>query len=144
MKLAMRLTLIGVPLLALAGFFAKSRANFAALAASGFREKSGESVQEFFANCIQRGSLPTQISKCMPKGASLDRFVAPTSDGDSLLLERYTYHAWGIGSWPVQIYYERGGGVNDFYAQDEWPSLYGARPVSGVEADQWRLASKAP
>ena len=140
MKAKTRLVLLfGVPLLVLAVLVAKHVADSAALASTGFREDAGASVQESFTACIRSGAVPAQVARCMPAGASVDRFVAPTSDGDSVLLERYTYHAWGVGRWPVQIYYIRGGGVFDFYAQDEWPSLSGTRSIGAAEAERWQL-----
>jgi hypothetical protein len=139
-----RVVLIALPVLVLATLVTRHLANSAALGATGFSDDDYVSVQLFFDHCIRLHALPTEVAKCMPPAATVDRFVAPTSNGDSLLLERYTYHAWGIGRWPVQIYYDRGGGVNDFYAQDQWPSVHRARPVSAAEAERWRTSVPRP
>ena len=136
MKAKTRLALALVALVVLAALL-KIAANSAALSATGFRRDRGESVQEYFDTCIRRGAQPQQVAQCMPKGASVDRFISRTVDNDSVLLERYTYRAYAIGSWPVQIYYDRGGGVVDSYAQDSWPSINKARPVNASEAYQW-------
>lgn len=129
---------LGLAVAGLALIMAKGAADASALAAAGFLKHSGLSPQAYFSSCIRAGVKPRDVARCTPPGASIDRFVSPISgSGDSVLLERYTYHAWSVGRWPVQIYYIRGGGVDDYYAQDSWPSLSGARPVTAAEAERW-------
>jgi hypothetical protein len=82
------------------------------------------------------------VASRMPAPARIERYIAPLSGGpDSALLERYVYHR-GPGSWLVYVYYRRGGGVMDVYAQDV-PSLSGTRRVSEAEAERWRLWPQA-
>src|SRR5512132_2178258 len=111
--------------------WAKDRADIAALAAAGYRPGRDGPPQAYFTRCAREGAPPAVVARCMPAGASLERYVAPFGGGpDSALLERYVYHAAGpFGRWPVFVYYRRGGGVWDVYAQDAWPGLAGARPV---------------
>jgi hypothetical protein len=125
-----------LPLLAVGTCYAGARLDAAALSRAGYRSASG-SPTEFFAARATEGLTPAEVARRMPAPAQVERYVAPTSDGDSTLLERYIYR-FGPGSWPVYIYYRRGGGVVDVYAQDV-PSMAGTRRVSATEAEQWRL-----
>jgi hypothetical protein len=113
-----------------------------ALAAAGYRAERDGYVQTFFAARAPLGATPAQVAAAMPRPAVVERYVAPTSGGpDSTLLERFIYRR-GLGSWPVHVYYVRGGGVVDVYAQDGWPSLRGARRVTAAEAEGWRAGAR--
>ena len=128
-------------LLVVGACFAKHAADKAALRAAGYRSSS-ESETEFFATRARPGLTPAQVARALRPPSRVERFISPVSGGDSVLLERYVYTR-GIGSWPVYIYYTRGGGVNDVYAQDV-PSTNGSRSVSADEAEEWRVGVAGP
>jgi hypothetical protein len=129
------LVIAAVPILAAGAWYTKTRLDEAALASSGYTPKRG-SPTEYFAARASEGLTPSAVARRMPPPARIERYVAPLSGGpDSALLERYVYRR-GAGSWPVYVYYRRGGGVMDVYAQDV-PSLAGARTVSASEAARW-------
>jgi hypothetical protein len=129
-----------LPVLAVGTCYAGSRLDAVALARAGYTSGSG-SPTEFFGARATEGLTPAQVAQRMPTPAEVERYVAPTSNGDSTLLERYIYR-FGPGSWPVYIYYRRGGGVVDVYAQDV-PSMAGTRRVSAAEAEQWRRGPRS-
>src|SRR5215211_1269761 len=106
-----------LPLLAGGACYAKARLDEAALASSGYTPGRG-SPTAYFAAHASEGLIPAAVARRMPPPTRIERYVAPLSGGpDSALLERYVYR-FGVGSWPVYIYYRRGGGVVDVYAQD--------------------------
>ena len=132
-----RLLFAGLSLLVGGAFCAKIRLDAAALASAGYAPERG-SPAEYFAALASEGLTPAEVARRMPPPSQVERYVAPLAGGpDSALLERFVYR-FGPGSFPVYIYYRRGGGVIDVYAQDV-PSLAGARRVGGSEAEQWRL-----
>jgi hypothetical protein len=141
--MASRRTLLvtALPLALMGGCYAKARLDAAALASTGYASGGG-SPEEYFSARASDGLTPAAVAGRMPAPAYIERYVAPLSGGqDSALLERYVYRS-GPGSWPVYVYYRRGGGVMDVYAQDV-PSLSGARRVTEPEAERWRLWPQA-
>jgi hypothetical protein len=115
--------------------YSKTCLDNAALASSGYSSRMG-SPTDYFASRALDGLTPVAVSSRMPVPARIERYIATLSGGpDSALLERYVYRRW-LGTWPVYIYYRRGGGVMDVYAQDV-PSLNGTRSVSEDEAKRW-------
>ena len=119
------------------GFWAKGRADEVALRSTGFDVNRDTFPQAFFAARVRQGLAPSEVAQRMPRGATIEHYVAPVSGSpDSVLLERYLYRR-GVGSWPVYVYYNRGKGVSDLFAQDQWPSLIGARRISSSEAERW-------
>lgn len=135
------LILAALPLALMSACYAKARLDSAALTSAGYSSGFG-SPTAFFAARASDGLTPAAVARRMPVPARMERYIAPLSGGpDSVLLERYVYRR-GPGSWPVYVYYRRGGGVMDVYAQDV-PSLSGTRRVSASEAERWRLWPQA-
>jgi hypothetical protein len=131
------LVFAGLSLLAGGAYCAKVRLDAAALTSAGYAPERG-SPDEYFAALASEGLTPAEVARRMPPPFQVERYVAPFAGGpDSALLERFVYR-FGPGSWPVYIYYRKGGGVTEVYAQDV-PSLAGARRVSASEAERWRL-----
>ncbi len=115
-----------------------------ALARAGYREDRAGAPQAYFAARARPGSVPAAVAAAMPRPAAIERYITPVTGGsDSMLVERYVYRA-GLGTWPVDVYYVRGGGVVGLYAQDQRPSLRGARPVTAADAERWRVGPGAP
>jgi len=121
--------------------YTKARLDDAALARAGYTPERG-SPEDYFAARAKEGLTPAAVARRMPPPTQVERYVVPLAGGpDSALLERYIYR-FGPGSFPVYIYYRRGGGVMDLYAHDV-PGLGGARRISAAEAEQWRLWPQA-
>jgi hypothetical protein len=132
-RLRPTLLIAALPVLVLGGAWGKGRADEAALAASGFDAARDTYPQAFFQARAADGLPPAAVARRMPPGATVERYLVR----EGYLLERYVYRR-GVGRWPVHIYYPRGGGVVDVYAQDQWPGLDGARRVTAAEAERWR------
>ena len=132
------LGIAAVAVLLIGGWLAKAQADAAAfdaaLAAAGCGAARAVAC---FSERARAGLTPAEVARALPAPARIERYVAPVGGGpDSVLLERYVYRR-GLGSWPIYIYYARGGGVVDVYAWDV-PGLGGARAVSAAEAERWR------
>jgi hypothetical protein len=133
-----RRVFLAVLALAFGSCVAKARADSAALAAAGYRPAQGTVPQAYFTSCASDGKPPSEVARCMPAGATVERTVVPNVGGaDSALVELYVYRAALIGRWPVQVYYRRGGGVEDVYAQDQWPSIPPGQTLTLPEAEAW-------
>lgn len=137
LRLRRVLIVAALPLALMGACHAKARADAAALATTGYVSGPG-SPTEYFAALASEGLTPAAVARRMPPPARIERYIAPLAGGpDSALLERYVYRH-GAGSWPVYVYYRRGGGVMDVYAQDV-PGPGGARSVGEAEAERWRI-----
>lgn len=123
------------PLALFGACFAKTAMDAAALSAAGYVPEIGPPTRHFAARA-RDGMSPEEVAAALPPPTRVERFIAPRAGEDSVLLERYVYTR-GIGRWDADIYYRRGGGVIDVYAEDA-PGLGGARPVTAAQADAWR------
>jgi hypothetical protein len=113
----------------------RSRIQESALADLGYRSGRDGGLDAFFRARAVAGR--------MPRASRMDWYVTFDSGGDSSLLELYWYGPVGA-RWPVHVYRDRGGGVLDVYAQDQWPGLSGARKLGVTEASAWMRLAPVP